>query len=126
VPGGSRRASAAAAAAGDSVSLSVRRWDELEKAVREQVGDGCERHEAILTAESSYTVALRSVGSLYVVSGLEEDRSQRVSDVCTWLADVRSTARERARAERQLPLQEKLASSVLPLSCVHTRSGKPP
>ncbi|WIA32790.1 hypothetical protein OEZ86_005973 [Tetradesmus obliquus] len=37
VPGGNRRASAAAAAAaGDSVSLSVRRWDELEKAVKEQ------------------------------------------------------------------------------------------
>lgn len=36
VPGGGRRASAAAAAA-DSVSLSVRRWDELEKAVKEQV-----------------------------------------------------------------------------------------
>jgi hypothetical protein len=35
IPGGSRRASAVA---GDSVSLSVRRWDELEKAVKEQVG----------------------------------------------------------------------------------------
>ncbi|KAF6251539.1 primase subunit of DNA polymerase alpha [Scenedesmus sp. NREL 46B-D3] len=35
VPGGGRRASAAAAAA-DSISLSVRRWDELEKAVKEQ------------------------------------------------------------------------------------------
>lgn len=53
MPGGNRRASAAAAAAGDSVSLSVRRWDELEKAVKEQVwGAGSSIGGSVVAAAS--------------------------------------------------------------------------